>query len=467
MSALLLWSAAAGAAPEVLELVTAADVQRREPVGVTTSFAAGTELVWGHLRVRNEEAPAKIALVWRQDGREVGRETLKVGVGARWRTWTKLRMGPEHAGRWTLEVLDGDGRPLASTAFTVGAGAAPEEASAAAVPVAEVPAAEVPAAEPPAIPTPRVIIAEPGDTCRALVNLAVGTRQHAVAEVRVGARITAARADGLAVVDGDDVYAVLLTRREKVDRAGHGQVRRAWELLDGVAVDGGAPSRWHGYPSTLPVPEHGQPRAKEFSEENRLEVLAVLGPYVSLLARLQGYAGGDHGYDNSRYALVRAPGRTVSPELVVDADLKTLALERVRTLRPTGQGPRPEPMKHDFRKSALVQVGPTLSLRTLMPCCTFAENRGLLEVDLPLSPPPRALRPYLPGPDGLVAAPDGCGAIGWAGGRLLARQGAAGAAEVVALPGSRPRGVLGVAWLPPDSDFSLERFRAAVKRLSP
>ncbi len=90
---------AASAAPELAQAVACHDVVEREPVGVAERFAPG--VVWLYVRLASDAA-TPVDLVWRRDGAEAHRSTLKVGRGKRWRTWARHRAEP---GAWQVDVM--------------------------------------------------------------------------------------------------------------------------------------------------------------------------------------------------------------------------------------------------------------------------------------------------------------------------------------------------------------------------
>ncbi len=108
----------------VLDLTTAATVDRaaRVPDGISDDFAVGpTSTVWAYAVIRNDsDLDRTLTFVWRQDGVERTRQELHVAPkAARWRTWSRKNLLDGTAGRWSVELVDEAGLPLASRTFAV------------------------------------------------------------------------------------------------------------------------------------------------------------------------------------------------------------------------------------------------------------------------------------------------------------------------------------------------------------
>lgn len=100
-----------------VELVIAAGVEDREPVGAAEAFAADVGQVYAWMRVTGA-ADQAIEVVWTH-GPHVSTVPLEIG-GSPWRTWSSKTVPPEWTGEWTVEVRDAEGAVLASASFTVG-----------------------------------------------------------------------------------------------------------------------------------------------------------------------------------------------------------------------------------------------------------------------------------------------------------------------------------------------------------
>jgi hypothetical protein len=125
----------------VKRLVLARSITAREPVDVTSSFAASEiDRIYAFVEVENpERAASEIVVTFEPEhGSPTGYVRLDVGASPRWRTWAYTRAARQPGG-WAAVVRDGQGTELARTAFEVrGDGAAPKaiksQASATAVP---------------------------------------------------------------------------------------------------------------------------------------------------------------------------------------------------------------------------------------------------------------------------------------------------------------------------------------------
>jgi hypothetical protein len=116
------WAGAAptpetGAQSMEVELVVAAGVQDREPVGEAETFPEDIGQVFAWVRVTDGAGQA-VEVVWRH-GENTFAVPLEIG-GSPWRTWSSKTIPPEWAGPWSVTVRDSDGNTLAEASFTVG-----------------------------------------------------------------------------------------------------------------------------------------------------------------------------------------------------------------------------------------------------------------------------------------------------------------------------------------------------------
>jgi len=103
---------------EVGRFVVCENVVDREPVGVTTTFPAGTDKAYVYLEAKNIKADTTVNVVWSTEGAELARVPLNLGAGSRWRTYSfKTLFGM--TGKWRVELQDEGGAVLASTEFKV------------------------------------------------------------------------------------------------------------------------------------------------------------------------------------------------------------------------------------------------------------------------------------------------------------------------------------------------------------
>jgi hypothetical protein len=104
---------------EVTQAVVAADVEEREPVGVTERFAADVERVYFYTVLEGDFPESRFEHVWLFEGEERARVSL-TAQGPRWRTWSSKAMLPQWTGEWTVRIVDADGQELASVSFQFG-----------------------------------------------------------------------------------------------------------------------------------------------------------------------------------------------------------------------------------------------------------------------------------------------------------------------------------------------------------
>lgn len=116
---------AAKAAPaiKVEKVVVAAGVENREPVGESAAFDMSAGKVYTWTKISAETTPAVIKHVYYLDGKMVREIELKVN-GSPYRVWSWKNVTP---GKWKVEVTDEAGAVLASSEFTVTAGAPAKE----------------------------------------------------------------------------------------------------------------------------------------------------------------------------------------------------------------------------------------------------------------------------------------------------------------------------------------------------
>ncbi len=107
----------------VIDLQTALNIDRKErqPVGAGASFSAGSGAVWAYAVIKNDsDTKRRVSFVWKRAGKEIHRAELDVGAkAAHWRTWSKKSLPKNATGRWTVEIVDESGLPIASRSFEV------------------------------------------------------------------------------------------------------------------------------------------------------------------------------------------------------------------------------------------------------------------------------------------------------------------------------------------------------------
>jgi hypothetical protein len=111
----------AGSGIKVEKIVAAVSVEKREPVGETSSFPAGTARVYIWTRITAQTAPVRIKHVYYHEDKKAAEVELAVNSSP-YRVWSNKAVRP---GSWKVEVTDETGVVLSSLTFSV---ASPDEA---------------------------------------------------------------------------------------------------------------------------------------------------------------------------------------------------------------------------------------------------------------------------------------------------------------------------------------------------
>lgn len=135
---------------KVEKIVTAAGIEKKEPVGETAAFYKDTEKVYTWTRIIAENAPVKVKHAYYLGDKKMGEIEIPVN-GSPWRIWSAKKVVP---GSWKVEILDEKDAVLASAAFTVSAEARPEPPAAPAAEQQQAPAAPAAEQAPAAAPAP-------------------------------------------------------------------------------------------------------------------------------------------------------------------------------------------------------------------------------------------------------------------------------------------------------------------------
>jgi hypothetical protein len=106
---------AAAAQPTATAVVCTAIVDN-SCQGPATKFKTNVGKLYGFSQVA--DAP-KIVHVWFYKDRELGRVEMQSPPAPRWRTWSNVTVSREMTGPWRLEVLDPEGKVLATFDFQV------------------------------------------------------------------------------------------------------------------------------------------------------------------------------------------------------------------------------------------------------------------------------------------------------------------------------------------------------------
>jgi len=99
----------------IARAVVASAIERREPVGKVDSLSAPADSVYFFTEIVGMEGQT-VTHRWMRDGEVVAEVPIAVGA-PHWRAYSKKRLIPAWAGRWTVEAVDPDGNVLASRSF--------------------------------------------------------------------------------------------------------------------------------------------------------------------------------------------------------------------------------------------------------------------------------------------------------------------------------------------------------------
>lgn len=101
----------------VAELKIGTGTKDKEAIGVSDSFPANTEWIVGWTRVKGAREPVTITHLWIYKGAEAMRVPLQIQSSS-FRTHSRLEV-KGRTGAWEMQVLDPDGKVLASKTFDV------------------------------------------------------------------------------------------------------------------------------------------------------------------------------------------------------------------------------------------------------------------------------------------------------------------------------------------------------------
>lgn len=105
---------------KVEKIAIAASVEKREPVGETSSFDSTVTQVYTWTKITAEQVPTTIKHVYYLNDEMVREITLTINSSP-YRVWSVKNVTP---GNWKVDVTDEAGTVLSSAVFTVAAGAA-------------------------------------------------------------------------------------------------------------------------------------------------------------------------------------------------------------------------------------------------------------------------------------------------------------------------------------------------------
>lgn len=117
VSCLLVWTAEASVI-RVADAVISTAIEEQMPVDRIDAYPADYGKLFCFTRIVGAEVATKVTHVWYYQDDELARVELSVG-SADWRTYSSKRFLPQWAGQWRVEVLDEDGRLLATVPFVL------------------------------------------------------------------------------------------------------------------------------------------------------------------------------------------------------------------------------------------------------------------------------------------------------------------------------------------------------------
>jgi hypothetical protein len=102
----------------IARAVVATGIENLEPVGAAATFPASTERVYCFLEATHIDQDTEVSLTWFYGGKEMGKITLPLKAGPRWRTWAYKNLGGQE-GEWKVEIKDAQGNLLKEVPFKV------------------------------------------------------------------------------------------------------------------------------------------------------------------------------------------------------------------------------------------------------------------------------------------------------------------------------------------------------------
>lgn len=130
---------------KVEKIVTAAGIEKKEPVSESSAFDKDTAKVYTWTRIVSDTVPAKVKHVYYLNEKKAGEIEIAVN-GSPWRIWSAKNVRP---GSWKVDVTDENDKVLSSVVFTV------SETANAPAPAAEAPQTEAPKTDAPKTDAPK------------------------------------------------------------------------------------------------------------------------------------------------------------------------------------------------------------------------------------------------------------------------------------------------------------------------
>jgi hypothetical protein len=107
-----------GAEVTIVRSVIGTGVENREPLGVAETFPAATEKVCCFLEATHISSDTEVSLIWFHGEKEMGKFSLPLKTGPRWRTYAFKNLGGLK-GDWKVEIRDVNGNLLKENKFKV------------------------------------------------------------------------------------------------------------------------------------------------------------------------------------------------------------------------------------------------------------------------------------------------------------------------------------------------------------
>lgn len=406
--------------------------------------------------------PSDAALA--EQEREAQAELLRLAAAAAARAGTPLELEPE-AGAQGAPAPSADAQKLGVVGASELLNALHNEPESDASDPADEPVTDEPTAHTEAAARPAPPAALPPSQCRVLLNLEDDAGHYATLDLHADhPQLAHSSAPGLVSLDPmGQAYALRVVHGEDHLAGPHGRVERSWAELRALALTGRArPQRWAGTALRVrPARGPDQPPAYEHSE---LRVLSIIGPLVGLDLQHHGRDAEGQPFNHDHYLSVRPPGRPADLSTLLGPRLILRASVRAHQLRPDALPDAPQPNSHDWHRAALLAEPADLRVRARLPCCTFAENAGRLELDVTLGAFPEHWGDFLPDPQGRYHAPNGCAEL-WLAQDQLWVQPKGGRAQAVPFASGALKRLLGLYFIAAQHPYAASAQRTAFEVL--
>lgn len=102
----------------IARLVVGTGVENREPAGMAETFPASAEKIYCFLEATNIVKDTEVSFVWSLGGKEMGKISLPLKMGPKWRTNTYKNVRGLK-GDWKVEIKDAAGNLVKDVKFKV------------------------------------------------------------------------------------------------------------------------------------------------------------------------------------------------------------------------------------------------------------------------------------------------------------------------------------------------------------